>query len=137
MTKPIRNIKFRAWDESEKAFLTYPCYFNHLNFQEFTCFDRLFSADEDQVTVQQSIELKDKDGKEIYEGDIVEFSYKEDDNIVFKGRIEYFTDRASYGIATGNGFTTFDEHIDYMQLLKVVGNIFENPELVKDTQVGL
>jgi uncharacterized phage protein (TIGR01671 family) len=66
-----REIKFRVWDSSEKRFLPYPCCFNHLNFNEFTCFDRWFKCDEDGCVAQQYTGLKDKDGKEIYEGDIL------------------------------------------------------------------
>jgi uncharacterized phage protein (TIGR01671 family) len=130
----VRNIKFRLWDGYEKRFLPYPCFFNHLDFNEFTSFDRWFKCDEEKVTVQECTGLKDKDGKEIFEGDIVEFSYEENGTI-FKGRVECFTDRASFGIVTGNAFTTFDEHLDYMHLFQVIGNIFENPDLVEKTQV--
>lgn len=78
--------------------------------------------------LRQYTGLKDKNGREIYEGDILDD--KEDAPLY----IEYNEDKASfcfvdkfdpYGIEY---YTTKDLHFEDM---KVIGNIYENPELLR------
>ena len=125
-----REIKFRVYNLNQKKFLTHACYFNHLNFNEFTCYDRWFKTDEENVILQQYTGLKDKNSKEIYEGDIVKFRYEihehefEEDigEVYFENGIFYF-DR---NLAFATNDCNFDE-----SSLQVIGNIFENKELLK------
>ena len=77
--------------------------------------------------IMQYTGLKDKNGKEIYEGDIVEYSrnfppilVEWDDNIVgFKPFCKYDSD--CYGVPKK------EDHSVY----KIIGNVYENPELLK------
>ncbi len=73
---------------------------------------------------QQFTGLVDKNGKEIYEGDLLEFAYT--DNKKFVGKVEYEEKFACFVVATGNAFETFSDLADYTSSFKVVGNIFEN-----------
>jgi uncharacterized phage protein (TIGR01671 family) len=120
------NIKFRVWDKNEKKFLTYPCYFNHLDFNEFTCFERYFKLDEDGCFIQQFTGLKDKNEKEIYEGDIIKYTpFNQKD---YKDTIVNVPDLISF-----HWFAELQEMLQESNKceIEVIGNIFKNPELLK------
>ena len=84
------------------------------NFQKFAVY-----AD----TVGQYICLKDKNGKKIFEGDICEYDG-------YIGVVEFDTDDSMFTF-------TYDENIEtnfgciYGAELEVIGNIYDNPELLK------
>lgn len=70
--------------------------------------------------------LKDKNGKEIYEGDIVRFRTTTE----FKNfKIEYINDYAQYwGVSFGGFSMTL---YDLKREGEIIGNIYENPELME------
>lgn len=74
---------------------------------------------------------KDKNGKEIYEGDIVSFNLKSDNggqpNIT--GYIEYQTTFSGYRIMSLKGSFALDYNI---KDIEVIGNIYDNPELLEE-----
>ena len=73
-------------------------------------------------TVSEFTSLTDKNGKKIFEGDIVE--YKEE-----YGEIAYDNEQAMFSVLFDTWCTDFD-HI-YSYELEVIGNIHDNPELLK------
>lgn len=86
-------------------------------------------------TVGQSTGLTDRNGKRIFEGDIVEASdYTAEDGY---GEIIWDGDDAKYAILGCNGntlMTDFDNY--YGRELEVIGNIHDNPELVGGAEHG-
>ncbi len=82
----------------------------------------------DNVDIMQSTWLFDKDGKEIYEGDILWSNHLWE--IQVEWTIAYDEDLARIVFLQTNW--AFEEiNKANLNLLEVVGNIYENPELVK------
>ena len=97
--------------------------------------EELFDIYVGEVEIMQYTGLKDKNGKEIYEGDIVAFEdsdggYEYPDLVVNTGIVEYgelrfyFTNRVAVEM---DDFYIKDGRCDEIE---VIGNIYENPELM-------
>ena len=120
--KMSREIKFRVWDKEKKEMIPYTrvtsiqFWTDRVNIFARGC---LFFKD---IELMQYTGFKDKNGKEIYEGDIVEL-HDEDD--FFK--VEYQAENARFILATNTIVTDF-EYYSHGEI-EVVGNLCENPEL--------
>lgn len=81
----------------------------------------------DKETIGQFTGLYDKNGEEIYEGDIV--VDKEDEVI---GKITWNEEEASFyfSILYENGTYEEEKLNDWASVLEVIGNIYDNPELL-------
>ena len=68
----MKELKFRVWEERENAYDTWS-YILDSNGNLFrNVYGALIGCDKEDYIVEQYTGLKDKNGKEIYEGDIVE-----------------------------------------------------------------
>jgi uncharacterized phage protein (TIGR01671 family) len=120
-----RQLKFRAWDTALKKFHTGEV-------TEFNTFNFNFDGDyKDTEAWQQFTGLLDKNGKEIYEGDIVKTDY--DKGTVIWGGAE--VDIKGNGheedwVVLHAGWSFNNKPLDCYHV-EVIGNIYENPELIK------
>jgi uncharacterized phage protein (TIGR01671 family) len=132
-----REIKFRAWD-GEK--MRYP---NMISFSDnggdsSTCYtiDEL-EPEYFHAEVMQYTGLKDKNGKEIYEGDIVKAASEElDDCLIPTGDFYdediqkvYWDDEAAGWFLTENRYKQV-QPMAHRQKFEVIGNIYETPSLL-------
>lgn len=120
-------LKFRAWIKTEKCFADYiesiRFYINEIDLCwggicESDCFDF------NDVILMQSTGLKDKNGKEIFEGDVVKCNG-------LLGTIESFK---AMWICSFMKYNNYQKVGFFAQEIEVVGNIYENPELLEDKE---
>ena len=121
-----REIKFRIFDKGD----------NKMKYADIEHFDDMFGfrfehksfeadGEPDMIELMQSTGLKDSRGIEIYEGDIIKKTYG--------ASIPVFT------VAWHDARAMFIQHDGYNEALfhlapanmKVIGNIYENPDLLK------
>jgi len=144
----MREIKFRAWDKGEDVMLDDIC----INTDHFTdMLNRVFKYWEDTLEFMQYTGLNDKNGKEIYEGDIIRILYPDwasqspDESGEYKLSIEdYKKSISKVGVVefyVGNSIAEYGLNFGgYSDNLKegrhgekeIIGNIYENPELLKE-----
>jgi len=111
-----REIKFRAWDKKENKF---EGHFQIAPNGVLAMFDPMTAswgkAEEDRFIVMQYTGLKDKNGKEIYEGDII-------DNEGARQKYEVIFHNGCFCISRGPGYHIFNE-----KKVEIIGNIYEHP----------
>ncbi len=135
----MREIKFRAWSEETNEMVKVAhldltgetIYFENgiksLNIgQELSFWNQPF-------ILMQYTGLKDKNGVEIYEGDIVKYQNR------LIGYVTYLIQEAGFVVVLKKsdyrlGHRNTNENYELANCHEVIGNIYENPELLEVTE---
>ena len=125
--------KFRAWDKAYKMMMVV----NQIDFEDRSLWleadngdhetRHTITRDFDEVILMQSTGLKDQNGVEIYEGDIIEWRYV----------ITYVDSSQQGNLGMSIGFYAQRDDFESYHMLgvgdeyEVLGNVYENPELLE------
>jgi uncharacterized phage protein (TIGR01671 family) len=126
----MREIKFRAWDKiNEKMLhgddgnLLINCWGNVFIYDDKRELAKLYKAgleSRDDIAIMMYAGVRDKKYKEIYEGDIIHIKSPDEVNLNYK-EVVTFHDGCFYPVC---------EYPENENLCEVIGNIYENKELI-------
>ena len=136
----MREIKFRAWLKEEKKMVnvktmdftdkTIRC----LKKNEFINAYLLRRVSFDDVELMQYTGLKDKNGKEIYEGDIIKYKFPYDIRLKHISPVKFLETEASFGIKDRYENEIPLYTISANNYFEVIGNIYENKNLLEENK---
>lgn len=124
-----REIKFRAWDGSKMIYSENAEFYLMPNNKVQIPSSTGHEFYDKEYPLMQYTGRQDKNGKEIYEGDIVKgFLMFECNPLITMGVVEYCNEFAAYGLKNDAGLTLFHNHD--IQSFEIIGNIYKNPSLL-------
>lgn len=122
--------KFRAWSKlASKMYIVNGLYFDRGIVQYANNDNAIRFIKLENIILMQSTGLKDKNGKEIFEGDIV--VYKDREAVVkwhgsYASFIYRFVDEMQERVSEWDPLFLAYHHFE------IIGNVYENPELLED-----
>ena len=115
----MREIKFRSFLKSNGEML-----------YDFTQLSNNVNTDEELRVLMQYTGLKDKNGTEIYEGDILSTDLSRPYLIVEFRNGAFMLQCQDSGKSYYDYFGTYGENLEFVEYHEVIGNIYEHPQLI-------
>lgn len=113
--------KFRVWDDVEEKMI----YFNLIDYKTIESFVNYEGKFYSKLTFMRPTGLKDKNGKEIWEGDVVRIDIKKHPMCEFPVGYVFFKEGAFY-------HTYGDRPSKYLHGdCEVIGDIYSTPDLIE------
>ena len=116
-----RIIKFRAWDKEHKVMLIPPAIDNP-------------EKEDNEWALMQFTGLLDKNGKEIFEGDVLKSTapeqYSQDSGVFL---VKWKQPNCSFGLTKQEKkeYVIWECEMDWWIEHEIIGNIYENPTLLE------
>ena len=134
----MNNLKFRAWDKIAKKMSEVTAI--DFSTKPFRVFYKAYGNENyfnQDAILMQSTGLSDKNGKEIFEGDIVNCGYlftgspfeEEDAYEEEKGVVQFLN--CGFNIKFKNDTNLFIDIMESCEDIEVIGNIYKNEELLR------
>lgn len=128
----MREIKFRAWINGGEDHNYHHVMVYDLAFEKYAPINKLLNDIKEGGVLMQYTGIKDKNGVEVYEGDLLKWG-----NRIFKVCYDnLFPQFLAIMVAWSDGSEMLDEDhkelpmYDGMEHCKVIGNLYENRELL-------
>ena len=134
----MKEIKFRAWLKEDKKMVNVETMdftdksIQYLEKSEFINAYLLRRVGFDDIELMQYIGLRDKNGKEIYEGDIIKYKFPYDTRLKHISPVKFLETEASFGIKDRYGNEIPLYTISANNYFEVIGNIYENKNLLEE-----
>ena len=132
----MRELKFRAWLKNYNSYaevLGFDWGMLIVHLQRGELVEHRLHVPLEDCILEQYICLEDKNGKEIYEGDIIKQTWfnGDDGDIIVTGVVGFDEDEASFDIVQTIS-TTNRQYSGFYSQREVIGNIHENANLLKE-----
>lgn len=136
-----REIKFRLWSKIGKKFietdnpdLDFVINNNGYLYSIENFYGEIYILPQMDIEVLQFTGLQDRNGKEIYEGDILKYNFPYDGRLKHVSSVKFLETQASFGIKD-----RYENEIPLYRIaannyFEVIGNIYENEELLKSEE---
>lgn len=138
-----KDIKFRVWDKTSDSML-YQDDFERVELDTKNKMVTLIAEEESdkshyvldyedgiEAEIMQYISLKDKNRKEIYEGDILSIKIYSGDKVIVEGKTVVEFKDGCFGVIWGHDKAFLSLNSFFKAKFEVIGNIYENPELLR------